>query len=326
MELLERLHLDLPDALAREADFLPDLLQRQRFLALEAEAQAQHAGIALVDRVEELEDRGEILLALDVLLGRRGARVLEHVAEVRILAVALDGRLAGRVVRLDGAAHDQELLDRQAHLRRQLLDGGLAAEAFLELAVGLLPARDQLHHVGGDVDRLDGVDERALDGLLDPPARVGAEAGALGGVEALDGLDEADVAFLDQVGERQAPVRVVLGDGDHQAQVRLDHPLLGFGALIVDDAPTQRLLLVRGEKTLLLDFSEVELKFVLHTGSRHTPSRSADQFPSHTLEPGPASYATHRQTQGFALAQPYLNVKLISEEAPHGERRTGQPW
>ena len=42
---------------------------------------------------------------------------------------------------------------------------------------------------------------RPLDRLLDPPARVGAEAGAVLRVEALDRLEQADVALLDQVGQ-----------------------------------------------------------------------------------------------------------------------------
>ena len=59
------------------------------------------------------------------------------------------------------------------------------------------------------------VDQGALDGLLDPPTGVGAESGTLRGVKPFNGLDEADVALFNQVGEWQAAVGVVLGDGDH---------------------------------------------------------------------------------------------------------------
>src|SRR3546814_16297267 len=38
---------------------------------------------------------------------------------------------------------------------------------------------------------------------------------------------QADIAFLDQIEELQPAVRIFLGDRDHEAQVRLDHFLLG---------------------------------------------------------------------------------------------------
>ena len=217
------------------------------------------------------------------------------------------------MVRLDGAAHNQKLLDGQAHRRCQLLQRGLPTEALFKLSVGVLPARNQFHHIGRNVDGLYCVDQGSLDGLLDPPTGVGTESGTLRGVKPFDGLDEADVAFFDEVGERQPAVGVVFGDGDHQAKVRLDHPILGAQALIVDDAPAQHLFLVGSKESFLLDFSEVELKFVLDTGSRHTPSRSANQNMSHTLTPGVASYAPHRQSQGWSLEQVNMNVKLFWE-------------
>ena len=39
---------------------------------------------------------------------------------------------------------------------------------------------------------------------------------------------QADVAFLDEIQERQPAVDVFLGDADHQAQIRLDHAPLGL--------------------------------------------------------------------------------------------------
>ena len=45
--------------------------------------------------------------------------------------------------------------------------------------------------------------------------------------ELIDRLHQADIAFLDQVQELQAAIGVFLGDGDDQAQIGLDHFLLG---------------------------------------------------------------------------------------------------
>ena len=70
------------------------------------------------------------------------------------------------------------------------------------------------------------VGERPCDGLADPPGCVGRELEAPPPVELLDGADEPQGAFLDQVEERQALIPVVLRDRDDEAQVGLDHALL----------------------------------------------------------------------------------------------------
>ncbi len=55
---------------------------------------------------------------------------------------------------------------------------------------------------------------------LDPVHGVRHETYVLLRVEALDGLHQADIAFLDQVGMRQAVAEIVTGDRHHQPQVR----------------------------------------------------------------------------------------------------------
>ena len=48
-------------------------------------------------------------------------------------------------------------------------------------------------------------------------------------LELIDGLHQADIAFLDQVEELETAVRVLLGDTDDEAKIRLDQ--LGFPTL-----------------------------------------------------------------------------------------------
>jgi hypothetical protein len=50
-------------------------------------------------------------------------------------------------------------------------------------------------------------------------------------IELLDGADQAQVAFLDEVQERQPTAGVALGDRDDQTQVRLQQVVLGGPAL-----------------------------------------------------------------------------------------------
>ena len=65
------------------------------------------------------------------------------------------------------------------------------------------------------------------DGLPDPPGGVGGELVALAVVEFLHRPDEAGVALLDEVEQVHVLGVVVLGDGDDQAEVGLDHAVLG---------------------------------------------------------------------------------------------------
>jgi hypothetical protein len=77
------------------------------------------------------------------------------------------------------------------------------------------------------------VQQRALDRLLDPPAGIGAEPVAPAVIEFLGSANQAEVAFLDEVEERDPPALIVPRRGDDQAEVCLDE--LGLGA--VRDAP-----------------------------------------------------------------------------------------
>ena len=72
---------------------------------------------------------------------------------------------------------------------------------------------------------------RASDGLADPPRGVGGELVATAVFELLDRLHQADIAFLNQVEERQPPVGVFLGNRYHKPQVGLDHLALGLVSL-----------------------------------------------------------------------------------------------
>src|SRR6478672_10148469 len=53
----QRLLLDLPHALARDAEQRTDLFERHRLLAIEAEVQTQDLGLALLQAGERLLDR-----------------------------------------------------------------------------------------------------------------------------------------------------------------------------------------------------------------------------------------------------------------------------
>ena len=108
----------------------------------------------------------------------------------------------------------------------------------------------------GDADGARLVGDGAGDGLSDPPRGVGGELVALRVVELLDGLDQAEVALLDEVEKQHAAADIALGDRHDQTEVCLLHAVLGL-RVALGHALGQLLLLLRGEQRHFADLLEV---------------------------------------------------------------------
>ena len=113
-----------------------------------------------------------------------------------------------------------------------------------------------LDHVGRHADGARLVGQGARDRLADPPGGVGRELVAPAVVELLDRADEAQVALLDEVEQRQPAAHVALGDRDHEAQVGLGELALGLHVAALD-ALGQRDFLYGREQRHLADLLEV---------------------------------------------------------------------
>src|SRR6476661_2262312 len=88
LQLLQRLVLDLADALARDVERPPDLVERARVLAAEPVAELEHAALAVGEVLQRLAER---LLGEDLrraLVRGLGALVGDELAELRLLLVA----------------------------------------------------------------------------------------------------------------------------------------------------------------------------------------------------------------------------------------------
>ena len=81
----------------------------------------------------------------------------------------------------------------------------------------------------------------------DPVHGEGHQPHADLGVEALHGLHQADVAFLDQVAERQAVAAVAARDVHDEAQVRQHELARGVEVVVVAQAARQGLLFLAGQ-------------------------------------------------------------------------------
>src|SRR6516225_2790953 len=93
------------------------------------------------------------------------------------------------------------LIERHMELLGKLLRRRLAAYLVEHLPAGAYDLVDDLNHVNGHTDGARLIRERAADGLSNPPSGVGRKLEATSIFELVDGLHQADVAFLDQVEE-----------------------------------------------------------------------------------------------------------------------------
>src|SRR5215204_3014028 len=117
----------------------------------------------------------------------------------------------------------------------------------------------------GHADRARVVRDRALHGLANPPGRIRGELEAAAPVELLDGAVQAERALLDKVEKWNAESSITLGNGDDQAQVRLDHPPFG-GRVAALDGLREGDLLGRGEELVAPDVRQEELEAVGRAG------------------------------------------------------------
>src|SRR6516164_937390 len=93
------------------------------------------------------------------------------------------------------------LFERHMELLGKLLRRRLAAYLFEHLPTRTHDLVDNLNHVNGHTNGARLIRERAADRLSNPPGGVGRKLKSAPILEFVDGLQQADVAFLDQVEE-----------------------------------------------------------------------------------------------------------------------------
>src|SRR5262249_55692773 len=120
-------------------------------------------------------------------------------------------------------------------------------------------------------NRLRLVRERALDRLFDPPRRVSAELAAFCRVKTFDRFHQTDVAFGNQVEQRQPEVRVTVPSLHYQPQVGASHKSTGLAIGLFDPSGELNLLL-RGQERDLPDLAQVNLNSGIAIFSGHITS------------------------------------------------------
>ena len=160
---------------------------------------------------------------------------LAEVVDEPVLPLAL-ALLAQRRVERDVAAepavHVDDVLLGDAEPRRDLLHLVGAQIALVErrdAALRLAQVEEQLLLVrgGAHLHERPRAQDVFLDRRLDPPHGVGGEPEALVGLEALDGLHQADIALGHDLADRQAVAAIAHGDLGDETQMRGHEPVRG---------------------------------------------------------------------------------------------------
>src|SRR6266851_1077177 len=247
-QLRQRLLLELPDPLAGQTQRPADLVERVRVAVIQPEPHRHDRRLARRQRVERRTQLLSHQLTVNELRRLGRVDVLDQVADAG-LAVLADGRIqADRLAA--GAQQFLDLVRSPVKLDSQLLGRRLAAQALVHVALNPAQLAEHLEHVHRQPNSPGRVGEATLDGLPDPPHGVGGELVALGVVELLDRPDQAQVSFLHHVKQGQAPVAVLLGYRNDQAQVRLEHVRLGAPPVLGDHLKVTPEVLVKPDSAL----------------------------------------------------------------------------
>ena len=102
-----------------------------------------------------------------------------------------------------------------------------------------------------------------MDRGADPPHRVGREAEAFVGIEFLDGLHQADIAFGNHFTDRQAVAAIAHRDLGDEAEVRGDELVRGLRVAVFLPALRQHELVFLAQHRKLTDLREIPLQSLL---------------------------------------------------------------
>ena len=101
--------------------------------------------------------------------------------------------------------------------------------------------------------------QRLQDRLADPPDGVGDELDVPALVELVGRPDQAEVALVDQVGERDALVLVLLGDRNDEAEIAADQRVEGF-FIALANALREANLVGLGDERIARDVPQVDVE------------------------------------------------------------------
>src|ERR1017187_6823024 len=197
-QLAQRLCLDLPDTFSSDSKRLADLFARR----------------------ERAQDLSRLVLEVDIDHRiRRGdnAAILDEVAQMRIFLFANRRFEGDRLLR--DLQHFADFRHGNIHPLGDLFRRRFASQFLHQLPRRADQLVDRLDHVHRDTNRTRLIGNGTRNRLPDPPRGIGRELIPTAVFELVDGLHQADVAFLNQVEELQPAIGVFLCNRNDETQV-----------------------------------------------------------------------------------------------------------
>ncbi len=249
------LFLDLAYSLTGEVQLLTDLLQCVWLVAPQSEIQADHIGFTNTQSIERQLYFHAQAFSHHQLLGIGEVGVLHHIEHGTAVGTITQGRVHAQVFAA-GAHTGLHLL--QCHLQQfgKFQCGGGAFIFLFQLGERLVDAVDRTGLVQRKAHDARLFGQALQDLLTDPPHGIADELEAAGLIEAFGRLDEAEVAFADEVGQGEALALVLLGHGHNEAQIGLAQFLQSVVVPLLD-AYRELHLLLCGDQLHFSDLGQV---------------------------------------------------------------------
>src|SRR5450830_575383 len=232
-QLAQRLGFDLANPFTGNVELLTDFLKGVVGIHVDAETHAQNLGFTGSEAGEYFACRFFKALNGSNIDGRLHGRVFDEVTQVGVFVITDRGFHGDRL--FSDLQYLADLVLRHFHAFAQLFRGRFTTHFLQHLPGNTVELVDRLDHVHRNTDGAGLVGDRASDRLTDPPGGISREFVAAAVFELVYRFHQTDVAFLDQIEELQTAVGVLLGDGDHQTQVRFNHLFLRAAGLGLTD-------------------------------------------------------------------------------------------
>src|SRR5439155_7056933 len=223
---------DLTHPLACDLEQRTDVLEGHRIGAVEPEVQAQNLGLALLERRQRFLNRLRQRLLERDLVGRR-IHVVGQIIEQAII-LARRHRCVERQVHLGDHHRFGDFVFADVETFRDLGIAWLATELLQQTARSFADAMKSAGAVQGDTDDSRLLGQRLKDGLANPPNRVRNELDPLRLVELVRSANEAEVALVDQIGERDALILIFFRDRDDESEIGSYQGIEGFLVILSD--------------------------------------------------------------------------------------------
>ena len=176
-------------------------------------------------------------------------------------AVVADRRVE-RGIAAETAVHVDHVLSRHAETLGNdlhLVGAQIALVQRVDLALRLAQVEEQLLLVrgGAHLHERPGTQDVLLNRRLDPPHGVGGKTEAFFRLETLHRLHQADIAFRDDLGDRQAVAAIAHGDLGHEPEMAGDELLCRVAIVMLAPTLGEHVFLLRFQHREFADLGEV---------------------------------------------------------------------